>query len=292
MKNTAALIGIIFFILNGCAAVQNKKDPGYCAARYPVVFVHGVGFRDRSLTGKYWGNTPEVLTAHGAHVFSGGQDAYGTISGNAELLKKNILVILEKTGAKKVNIIGHSRGGLEARYMITKLDMKDKVASLTTVSTPHRGSSMADVIMKQITDDDFLISAIDFFAGIVGDDNPASYNAGIELTRSRMETFNKDVPDAPDVYYQSYAGEIDENIGSRLWKSMFLTINKYEGPNDGLVSINSAKWGTFKGVMACDGKARVSHADEIGRHYMSGEFCFDSESFYLNVVHELKEMGF
>jgi triacylglycerol lipase len=286
------IICLIFLAINGCSTLPNKSDPGYCAVQYPVVLVHGIGFRDKTILGKYWGKTPEALKAHGAHVFSGGQDAYGVIAVNAEFLKKQILAVLAKTGAKKVNIIAHSRGGIEARYMISRLDMQDSIASLTTISTPHHGSSMADVVMNEIKDKNILPSVIDFFASILGDSNPASYNAGKELTRSFMKEFNRTVADAPGIYYQSYAGEINDEIGNPMWKMMYGIVKKYEGPNDGLVSLDSAKWGTFKGVMSCDGQARVSHADEVGLHALSGMFCFDAEDFYLNIVHELKMMGY
>jgi triacylglycerol lipase len=283
---------IILLISSEGRSLSGKTGPDYCAVQYPVILVHGIGFRDKTVLGKYWGSTSAVLIEHGAKVFSGGQDAYGAIAVNAGLLKNQILAILVKTGAKKVNIIAHSRGGIESRYMISKLDMQDIVASLTTISTPHHGSIMADIIMKQINDESVFTSVIDFFAKIMGDNNPESFNAGKELTRAAMKDFNLKVPDAKSVYYQSYAGEIDASVAHPVWKLMFNTISKYEGANDGLVSIDSAKWGEFKGTMSCSGKARVSHADEVGMHFLSGMFCFNYEDFYLTLVHELKLKGF
>jgi triacylglycerol lipase len=292
VKIISIITCLLLLAIDGCSTLPQKSDANYCAATYPVVLVHGIGFRDKIIIGKYWGKTPEALTAHGAQVFEGGQDAYGVIADNAALLKNQILAVLAKTGAKKVNIIAHSRGGIESRFMISKLDMQDAVASLTTISTPHHGSSMADVVMEEIKDKNILPSVIDFFAAIFGDNNPASYNAGKELTRSFMKEFNRTVPDMTQVYYQSYAGEINDEIVNPMWKLMYETVKKYEGPNDGLVSLDSAKWGTFKGVMSCNGQAKVSHADEVGLHALSGMFCFDSDDFYLEVVHELKMKGY
>src|SRR5207245_6473457 len=51
--------------------------------------------------------------------------------------------ILRWTG-EPVNLIAHSMGGLDARYMITHLGMAEHVRSLTTVSTPHRGTYLVD----------------------------------------------------------------------------------------------------------------------------------------------------
>jgi len=283
---------VIALLIAGCSSFSCKPKSDYCAAKYPVVLVHGIGFRDRTFLINYWGGVPPELEKNGAQVFLGGQDAYGTIANNAEELKRQILAVLDKTGCAKVNIIAHSRGGIESRYMISSLGMADKVASLTTIATPHHGSVMSDLIMKQVSDATALGVVIDFYAKIIGDQNPESFNAGEELTRSYMKKFNEEVPDVPGVYYQSYAGAIDETFPNILWRKMSATIYAYEGKNDGLVSVESAKWGNFRGVMSCDGRARVSHADEIGMVLLTGSFCFDAPAFYRECIHELKGKGY
>ena len=151
---------------------------------------------------------------------------------------------------------------------------------------------MADVVMKKIGDKTAFTTAIDFFWKVAGDKQPSSYNAGEELTRAYMEKFNRETADCPGVYYQSYAGKIDGDVVSPVWRKMHAVIYEYEGENDGLVSVESAKWGAFRGVMSCGGQARVAHCDEIGMHHLSAEYCFDSDAFYVDVVHELKQMGF
>jgi triacylglycerol lipase len=276
----------------GCSSFSCKPSSDYCASKYPVVLVHGIGFRDRTFLMNYWGSVPAELRKNGARVFTGGQDAYGVVAGNAETLKRQILSILNETGSEKVNIIAHSRGGIESRYMISSLGMEDRVASLTTIATPHRGSVMSDIIMNRISDASALGVVVDFYAKIIGDQNPSSFNAGEELTRGFMKKFNETVPDASQVYYQSYAAEIDEKILNLLWRKMYTTVYKYEGKNDGLVSIESAKWGNFRGVMSCDGKARVSHADAAGMMFLTGTFCFDAPAFYRELIHELKLKGY
>src|SRR5206468_12628217 len=63
-------------------------------------------------------------------------------------LAKQIDDTLAATGADKVNIIAHAMGGLDARYVITTLGYGDRVASLTTMSTPHRGAALADFALS------------------------------------------------------------------------------------------------------------------------------------------------
>jgi triacylglycerol lipase len=272
----------------GCSSFSCIQTPDYCATKYPIVLVHGIGFRDKTFLMNYWGSIPVELRKNGAKVYYGGQDAYGIVANNAELLKQQVIAVLNETGSAKVNIIAHSRGGIEARYMISKLGMAEKVSSLTTIATPHRGSVMSDIIMKQISDASALGAVVDFYAKIIGDQNPESFNAGEELTRGYMQKFNEAVPDADVVYYQSYAAAIDEKVPNLLWRKMYTTIFAYEGKNDGLVSIESAKWGDFRGVMSCDGRARVSHADAVGMVFLTGNFCFDAPAFYRELIHELK----
>jgi len=279
-------------MIMACSSTQFKPASDYCATRYPVILVHGISLRDRALLMRYWGNVPDVLQKNGAVVYTGGQDAYGIIPHNAAILKKNILEILEATKSRKVNIIAHSRGGLESRYMISILDMKDKVASLTTIATPHRGSSMADLIMEKVPKGSIVPDIINFFAKIFGDRNPESYNAGLELTRESMKTFNRKVADAPGVYYQSYAAVIDDSFPNLIWRAMYSKINKYEGANDGLVSVDSAKWGNYRGLMTCEGRFEASHVDVVGMHFLTGVYCFKAADFYRELVHELKLKGY
>jgi triacylglycerol lipase len=275
----------------GCIS-KCRKDSDYCASKYPVLLIHGVAFRDETFFIKYWGNIPSSLIKDGAKVFTGKQQAYGTIRNNAQQLKERVDEILKITGSDKVNIIAHSRGGLEARYMISMLGMGNKVASLTTLATPHRGSTMADYIIKHAADKKLLPVVIDFYAKVIGDTSPESLNAGIELTTLKMKEFNNTVKDTSSVYYQSYACAIDSSFFNPLWRSMYNLIAVNEGPNDGLVSVKSAQWGNFRGVVNCNGKALVTHADIVGMHFLSGEKCFDADEFIRNIVHELKVSGY
>jgi triacylglycerol lipase len=275
-----------------CSTADVRRNPEMCASKYPVILVHGIAFRDKVGIIRYWGKTGDYLKAYGTKVYLGDGDAYGTIAGNAGILKKQIEAICSETGAAKVNIIAHSRGGLEARYLISTLGMADKVASLTTIATPHRGSPMADFLMKKIKPDMILDDLINISAKLLGDGSPSSYVAGNELTTEYMAGFNSENPDLPGVYYQSYAAEIGPDYPNPIWNIMASVIAKKEGANDGLVSVTSAKWGDYRGVATCDGRKLVSHSDIIGMHLVSGEFCFNELDFYRDIVCELKIRGF
>lgn len=290
-KIISALLLLIIVPSSGCISTC-RKDKDSCASKYPVLLVHGVAFRDETLSIKYWGSIPFSLEKRGAKVFTGNQQAYGTIKANAEQLKARVDEILKITGSGKVNIIAHSRGGLESRYMISMPGMADKIASLTTLATPHRGSSMADYIIKHVADKKMLAVLIDFYAKIIGDTSPESLKSAIELTTYKMNQFNKTVKDSDKVFYQSYACAINDKFPNPFWKKMYSITAEKEGANDGLVSVTSAQWGNFRGIVNCEGKPLVTHADIVGMHFLSGESCFDADDFFIGIVHELKLSGY
>ena len=125
-------------------SVRNvRAESDMCRTRYPLLLVHGVGFRDLRYF-NYWGRIPRELTRYGASVYYGNQEAFATVVYNAGDIRKKIEGIVEETGGGKVNIIAHSKGGLDSRYAISMLGAAPMVASLTTINTPHRGCRCVD----------------------------------------------------------------------------------------------------------------------------------------------------
>ena len=88
-----------------------------CATRYPILLIHGTGLGDLG----YWGRIPGALRRKGARVYFGGQDSWATVETNAAALKRRVEDILRTTGCGKVHLIAHSKGGLEARYLVSTL---------------------------------------------------------------------------------------------------------------------------------------------------------------------------
>lgn len=153
-----------------------RKLSDECKTLYPVVFIHGLGFRDRKHL-NYWGRIPGILQDCGAIVYYGNQDSHGSIKSNALQIKQCILKIIEETHCEKVNLIAHSKGGLDARYLISALEMQDSVASLTTISTPHHGSKSDDSMLslpKTLVKTCVLLS--DAWYRLLGDKCPDSFS--------------------------------------------------------------------------------------------------------------------
>ena len=265
--------------------------------KYPVLLVHGMGFRDDKRIG-YWGRIPKVLRDAGCDVYLSNQDSNGSIQSNGAFLQQRIQEVLAETGAEKVNVIAHSKGGLDTRYAISALDCGKYVASLTTLATPHNGSKTVDWLMKLPTP---LVRFVGFCADcwcyFLGDHAPNSYRVFCSFTTAEAEKFNIAHPDCPDVYYQSYAFVMQHPFSDFFLWIPNIVVKKIEGENDGLLPPESVKWGNFKGALRGVNGRGVSHLDEIDfrRRPLSkkrGDGVTDIADVYLQIVSCLQDLGF
>lgn len=271
------------------------------ATRYPLLLVHGMGFRDRK-NRCYWGRTAKLLERHGARVFFGGQDSNGSVEDNAKCVKRSLLAALEKSGAEKVNILAHSKGGLEARYLITRLGCADKVASLTTLATPHRGSVTVDRLMGLVPQG--VIRAcckpIDLWFGLLGDKDPDTYAAICAFRTADAERFNAETPDMPGIFYQSYGFVMKSAFSDGLMWFSNMVVDCFEGANDGLLPPRAVKWTNYRGTYTGIDSRGISHFDETDfrRSRLSDKprgkrnEIGDIPEFYLEIVKRLKKSGF
>jgi len=231
--------------------------------KYPVLLVHGMGFRDNKYIG-YWGRIPRVLNEMGCSVYFGYQDSNADVETNGKHLAERINQIIHETGAEKVNIIAHSKGGLDSRYAISSLHMGDKVASLTTISTPHHGSKTIDKLMRiprWLTK--FVCACTDCWFRLLGDKKPNTYKVLCAFTTDEALEFNAQNPDCSDVLYQSYAFVMKKPTSDIFMWLPNIVVKCIEGENDGLLTPASVKWGVFRGVYRGVGNRGISHRDEI-----------------------------
>jgi triacylglycerol lipase len=263
---------------------RGKKE----VLQYPVVLVHGIAAHDRKGVIDFWGRIPKVLKEYGIDVFFGKTDAWGNYESNAEILKMTIEKIIKETNKEKVNIIAHSMGGIVSRYLIWKYDFGDKVASLTTISTPHHGSEVADLIYKQeIVHSKIVQKALDVFGKLFGDKNPNMYNVNYQLTTENMKKFNENIEMDNRVYYQSIYTTMDNSFDDIMFFYTHWYINNISGKNDGIVSERSAKWGNN----IIEIKGGISHAEIVDykKKKISG---IDIPLIYINIVNELSKNNF
>jgi triacylglycerol lipase len=256
--------------------------------KYPIILVHGIVAHDRGGIINFWGRIPDILHENGIKVFLGNTDSWGRYESNAEILKATIDKVLEETNSEKVNIIAHSKGGIDARYFIWKYNYGDKVASLTTISTPHHGAEIADLIHSQVPANSVLVKeSLDAFGRFYGDRNPDLLNVDQELTTENMKEFNEKIGIDKRVYYQSLYTTMNNSFNDLLFFYSYLYVESISGPNDGIVSEYSARWGNNIRKIG-DG---ISHAQILD--YREQEISgINIPGIYMNIINELCIMGF
>jgi len=188
------------------------------------------------------------LRLHGCKAFAPNVAPYNHTEARALAWRAHLLRILQETGADKVHLMAHSLGGLDARYLVSNLDMAAHVAQITTIATPHHGSSLATLFLKQPK---ILTRTFTHFLDLTGKQSlPGTPSDAkkvlLQLTPEYMKTrFNPKVIDHPDVQYRSISSRAGKNTSTHISPLLF-TQNRLlffaEGENDGLVSVKSAHW--------------------------------------------------
>ena len=258
------------------------------ATKYPIVMAHGIVAKQRPLFNAF-GKIGKKLSVAGYDVYISDHDAFGRIETNAVQLRDYILRTLEATGAEKVNIIAHSKGGLDAKHMITELGMEDKVASLTTLCTPHKGSIIASriwgwpgFIKKPLA---FFINL--FFRLFFRDKHPDALGACEQLRA--VDESEATLAFSEKVYCQSYSSSLKRGKDCFIMALPMKIFKHYENvENDGLVSRESAKFGNYRGDCL---DISISHAQIIDRFSRKSQ-KEKIYAFYIGLAEELGEMGF
>ncbi|KZW01642.1 alpha/beta-hydrolase [Exidia glandulosa HHB12029] len=292
------------------------------APRHPIVLCHGLyGFDVRGpssfprLQMHYWSNVLDILRNKvGAEVLVAAVPSTGSIETRAETLDS---FLQTRAKGREINFMAHSMGGLDCRHLITHIRPTEYTpVSLTTVSTPHRGSPFMDWCLANIgigaprtstpfprptslpyslknpiferppprprepKEEKKEKSVVDLIGANALASLPSSFTTVLlglidspaysNLTTFFLKNhFNPTTPDMPNVRYFSLAGRISGlSILHPLWLPKIIldaSCAPEEGGNDGLVSVTSARWGEFLGVLE-----EVDHWDMRGARGLSG----------------------
>jgi len=269
-----------------------RKELEICKTKYPLLLLHGIFFRDWKAF-NYWGRIPNELTENGATIYYGNLSSSLSVEGSAEELKQRILEIVAETRCEKVNIIAHSKGGLDARCAISCLGMDSYVASLTTVNTPHLGSSLAGKLIEKTPEKLVLFIGKQYqtiFTGL-GDKQVDFFSGISNLTPEKCSELNQKAADREGVLYQSVGSMMAAPSSATFPLSLgYRIIFNTDGANDGLVCTESMKWGHFLGLWTPKGKLGISHGDviDLTRKNIVG---FDVCEQYVQIIKNLKEKG-
>jgi triacylglycerol lipase len=246
---------------------------GRGAPRYPVVLAHGLlGFDEIRLgTARhdYFRGVPARLEAEGAIVHRPRVAKTASIAARAE----ELAAFIRAVPARRVNVVAHSMGGLDARFAIARLGLERNVASVTTVGTPHLGTPLAD-LGAGLAERALLLEAL----ARLGVD----VEAFRDLTTARMREFNREVPDVRAVAYLSVVGVAPSRREvNPLLLPTYVWLGERGGESDGVVPAASQVWGEVVRTIAADHWAQIGWS----RH-------FDAADFYVELLRELRARGF
>ena len=272
-----------------------RSESAVCQTRYPIFMVHGIFFRDWQFF-NYWGRIPAALKKNGAQVYYGKQQSARSIADSAQELAEQMRAVLAESGAEKLNIIAHSKGGLDVRYAMQELGMAKHVARLTTINTPHQGCQWVENLLMRIP-----VPLTEKIAGYyervfrgLGDKNPDFLGGVRDLTASRCARFNASHPVQPDIPHHCIMSEMRNVLSAPfpLWLGYLCSRSADRSCRcDGLVPVDAAKLDGVPFTLLPRTRFRgISHGDMIDLNRENIE-DFDVREFYVGIVKDLKEKG-
>ncbi|MGD8426761.1 MAG: alpha/beta fold hydrolase [Balneolaceae bacterium] len=265
-------------------------EPEIVRLKHPVLLCHGYGAIASLVKPSPLYDVALQLRTHNVLAFAPNIVPYAKIETRARSWVKLIDELTQTIPGGKVNIIAHSMGGLDIRYALSKLEIAEHVASLTTISTPHRGTSLAELTLKTpeaIRDKlaDFLDWMGDRIYPHTKSDSVAS---ATQLTRTYItEVFNPQTPNVPDIPYYSYSSAVGKGTTEPIrviTRYQNKHIYEQEGLNDGMVSVESAMWGDHIETSS------LSHLEQMNLRIKDDRKIL-FRNFWLGVVKMLEAKG-
>lgn len=229
--------------------MQEFPQPEIVRLKYPIFLCHGFGGMAAIIKSSPLQDPCMKIRSHGVVAIAPNIVPYAKIETRAENWVRLIRKFISDHGYEKINIVAHSMGGLDMRFAISNLDISESVESLTTIATPHYGSSLAELVLEApelIMEK--LAHAFDWFGNNIYSKTKSDVLGSlVQLTRKYIqEEFNPENPDIDSVSYYSYSAAVgngtDYSINPVL-KYQNNQIYDREGINDSFVSEISAKWG-------------------------------------------------
>ncbi|EKF73142.1 triacylglycerol lipase [Alcanivorax hongdengensis A-11-3] len=288
-------------------------DSSYAKTRYPIVLAHGMAGFDKAGPLDYWYGIPGDLQDRGAKVYLTQVSSFESSEVRGEQLLEQVLDILAITGADKVNLIGHSHGNQSIRYVAAAIP--DRIASVTSVGGPTKGSPVADVIasVSDVAGDGLsngvgsIVNAFGTLIGLAaGEKLPQDSLAGLaSLTTAGAADFNARFPAGVPtsacgegsyvvngIRYYSWGGTghvtnlLDPlDVPLALVSAAF--VGKADSQNDGLVG----RCSNHLGKVIRD-NYRMNHLDEVNQVIgLTDLFETDPVVVFRNHANRLKNAG-
>lgn len=271
--------------------LQEFPQPEVVKLKYPVLLCHGYGALASIVKPSPMHEVCMLMRKHGVIAFAPNIVPYAKIETRAAQWVNKIKQLTDEYGFEKINVLAHSMAGLDMRHALTRSDIHTRVSSLTTLAAPHRGTSLAEMVLNSTPDivRDKLGDVFNWFGdSMYPQAKSDALGAVKQLTREYVqEEFNPKHPDHEDVAYFSYSASVGKGTDAPL-NTIYRYQNQYihgqEGPNDAFISVESAKWGEHIKTIP------LSHMEQI-KLGISKDRLRIYETFWLDVLKQLAKEG-
>ena len=243
--------------------LEPMPQPPLRPTRHPVVLMHGFGALANVGGGGLLHAEAMHLRGRGVAAYAPHVNPYDTVAVRAAAWADRLRRVLDETGAERLNLVAFSSGGLDARWLARDPAWAGRVASLVTLSTPHRGSALAQYVLDR---PDRLrawaVGVMDFVGRAAYDAAPPHTEAALaELTPDAVvRRFDPD-DRLPDAWCASFTSRAGKGTGVPISPPLVVPnriLHGLAGVNDGIVPEASGAWGEPLGVVEAD------HARQVG----------------------------
>jgi triacylglycerol lipase len=263
------------------AAAADALSSAKPSVRATVVLIHGWGSFPGVANEDYFYGVADLYRSLGARVIVPTLSPVNTIEERAAELQRQLDPI-----PGRLILLAHSQGGLDARYLVSRLGYAGRVDAVVTIATPHHGTQIADVAAGLVPSP--VAVAVDDLL------KPLHWSVDemYEMSTSYMERrFNPAVPDAAGVTYWSWSGKAtpfglgwhEGTLHAALLPG-WTVLKAFGQPNDGVIPEASAHWGRFRGQLTAD------HFTEVNQ-YLGLHRGFDAIEFYRSLLGEFHDQG-
>ena len=268
--------------------LKEYPQPKVWSLRHPVLLCHGFGAIGSLVRPSPLHDPCMWMREHGLLAFAPNIVPYAPIEVRARSWTRIITELSQQYSIPKFNVIAHSMGGLDMRYALAHLGIGEKVASLTTIATPHKGTYLADFVhntpgalSERIGD------IVDWFAdNVYVKERNDAFGSVEQLTRKYVqEHFNPNTPNPMAIPIFSYSAAVGKGTQNSL-NPVFLfqnnLIHEKEGLNDSFVSVESAQWGEHLGTI------QLSHLNQINVQVGTREAKKRYNKFWIGLIEHLR----
>jgi pimeloyl-ACP methyl ester carboxylesterase len=276
--------------------VACTNNCGLETTRFPIVLVHGwTGFEAIGPLTYFFG-VRQDLEQLGYPIAVAVLDPYNSVDIRGEQLVAFVANTLATTRSRKVNLFGHSQGGIDSRYVASAAGggYGGSIGAVITLGTPHFGTPFTDIALGLIPGptEAVLVFLLNFLGAAQSQQSDVEASL-YTLSETYMQgEFNRIHVDDPRVKYYSWTGETCvaalgcQDAVDPLLLFSYDTIFLVAGANDGLVPTSSAVWGEYLGLIPAD------HIDEIGQIGGLTDADYDHIGFFRDNARMLREAAF